>query len=95
MDYKKTLLLTLTTLLWASMSWAAPVSQSQALKNAKAFMDARGISFSTATARVATRAPRRAAGNTQAVAYYVFNDANQFFISAGDDTMPSLLGYST
>ena len=94
MDIKKSLLL-IFTILCVSATWAAPVSQSQALKNAKAFMSARGIAFDAATARVATRAPRRAAANAQAVAYYVFNDDAKFVIAAGDDTMPAVLGYST
>lgn len=94
MNNKKTLILTLT-LLWGCMVWATPVSQSQALKNAQAFLSARGIAFDAATARVASRAPRRAAANTQAVAYYVFNDESKFVVASGDDTMPAVLGYST
>ncbi|MBQ0116053.1 MAG: C10 family peptidase [Bacteroidales bacterium] len=65
-----------------------------ALKNAQAFMSARGISFNASTANVASRAQSRNGQHSSAPAYYVFSNDSKFVIAAGDDTMPAVLGYS-
>lgn len=71
---------------------AGPISSAQALKNAQAFLQERGIAMPQKGMR---RAPSANATQEQAP-FYVFNigDNGGFVIASGDDRTPTVLGYS-
>ena len=82
----------LATLTLAQMVTAKPISSTQAIRNAQAFLQKKGIS-------VAPNGMRRApsANCTEELApYYVFNlgDNEGFVIASGDDRAYPVLGYS-
>lgn len=89
---RKHLLLSGAFLLFASMMMAEPVTQRQALQQAKQFFSSHGITVSS-SAKI-FRAPSKQATPTSA--YYVFNagDDKGFAIVSGDDRTVPILGYS-
>lgn len=76
---------------FAITAWAAPISQNQAQRVASNFMA--GKAMSPVTLQAAHKAPSTLEGSS---AYYVFNaeQSQGYVIVAGDDRLPSVLGYS-
>lgn len=74
---------------------AAPVSLSRAQQAAADFMS-RELNKPASTLTLATQAQRKAPGvrPSQEPAYYVFNSSSSYVVIAGDDRMPTVLGYS-
>jgi hypothetical protein len=72
---------------------AGPVSSSQALKNAQAFLQERGFTLPQKGMR---RAPSSNSNNDGFAPYYVFNlgDNQGFVIASGDDLCYPVLAYS-
>lgn len=74
---------------------ANPVTRSQALNEAKSFLETKGIELKSS--QVAYRAPRKAnAQENESSYYYIFNVGNDqgFVIVSGDDRTEEILGYS-
>ncbi|MBO4811907.1 MAG: C10 family peptidase [Prevotella sp.] len=80
-------------ILGTASSLATPISESEALQRAIAFMQQRGKT--TDLPSNVRRAPTQGTGNT-AEAYYVFNLQNEggFVVVSGDDRTPAILGYA-
>lgn len=93
---KKKLLFTLATLLaLATQMSAGPVSKQEALKEAQAFMQARGMKGNLELQ--GTEGPRKSkASGEQTPSFYVFNNGQNggFVIISGDDRTQRVLGYS-
>ena len=85
----KTIKLLMTWILafsFVGLAGAAPISRTEALAQAKAFMQKKGISFNESVK--VTEGPRMvSAGNVQNPYFYVFNNDNDegFVIVSGDD----------
>ena len=79
--------------LGTASSLATPISESEALQRAIAFMQQRGKTIDLPSN--VRRAPTQGTGNT-AEAYYVFNlqDEGGFVVVSGDDRTPAILGYA-
>ena len=80
-------------ILGTASSLATPISESEALQRAIAFIQQRGKTIDLPSN--VRRAPTHGAGNT-AEAYYVFNlqDEGGFVVVSGDDRTPAILGYA-
>ena len=85
--------ITLLTLSLATLfGMAAPVSESEAMQQAQAFLAGRGKGFSSLT-----MAPARRGMETESTApYYAFNVENDggFVVVSGDDNLDPILGYA-
>ncbi len=93
---KKKLLFTLATLLAiATQMSAGPVSKQDALKEAQAFMQTRGMKGSLELQEIDGPRKAKASGN-QTPSFYVFNNGQDggFVIISGDDRTQKVLGYS-
>ena len=92
MKHSFRLLTAAMALLFAQVCLAGPIGSAQALKNAQAFLQEKGINLQQKTMK---RAPSVNADQEQAP-YYVFNvgDEGGFVIASGDDRTPAILGYS-
>lgn len=94
----KTIKLLMTWILafsFVGLAGAAPISRTEALAQAKAFMQKKGISFNESVK--VTEGPRKvSAGNVQNPYFYVFNNDNDegFVIVSGDDRTTPIIGYS-
>lgn len=79
-------------MLFTQVCQAGPIGSAQALKNAQAFLQERGINIQPKGMR---RAPS-ANTDQEKAPYYVFNvgDDGGFVIASGDDRTPAVLGYS-
>ncbi len=86
------ILIVAAVLLFTQEMAAQPINSAQALKNAQAFLQAKGISVESRSMR---RAPS-AKDNGDIAPYYVFNlgDNEGFVIAAGDDRAYPVLAYS-
>ena len=84
--------LTLSFLLAGMVANAAPINSAQALRNAQAFLQSKGINIQTKSMR---RAPS-ANGTEELAPYYVFNlgDDKGFVIASGDDRAYPVIAYS-
>ena len=92
---KRFLLLLISIISLASVSWADQINRDQALRKAQQFLSQKGLSRSLTLAETsASRA--RAKGNNAQDYYYIFNAGqNQgFVIVSGDDNAEAVLGYS-
>lgn len=85
--------LSILTLLLPLISWAAPVSELEALRSARNFLMQHGKRSADLQHMQVASHSRRAASNTPG--YYVFNvgEENGFVIISGDDRTEAVLGY--
>ena len=93
---KRFLLLLISIISLASVSWADQINRDQALRKAQQFLSQKGLSRSLTLAETSA-ARARAKGNNAQDYYYIFNAGqNQgFVIVSGDDSTEEILGYST
>lgn len=93
---KRFLLLLISIISLASVSWADQINRDQALRKAQQFLSQKGLSRSLTVAETSA-ARARAKGNNAQDYYYIFNAGqNQgFVIVSGDDSTEEILGYST
>ena len=90
----KLLVISVCMVFTAGTAWAEGVSESRAMRVATEFMSQHGRS--SASMRLVHKAPMlKAPGVSQQAAYYAFNaPRGGYVIVAGDDRVPSVLGYS-
>ncbi len=86
-------LVTILAVLFASEASAGPIDSNQALRNAQAFLQEKGIALQAQGMR---RTQSKNTPNEKQSPYYVFNigDEKGFVIASGDDRTPIVLGYS-
>ena len=87
---KKTVLLLIAILITISSSIAETVTRQQALQKAQQFLQGKNISSQTSHRRLAP------VSNEDNLPLYIFNveDNGGFVIVSGEDTLPTILGYS-
>lgn len=90
---KKTLLSTFLLLFSVLLTFAAPVDEQSARKIASKFLSSKLSATTRAASGDLTRALTGVADGDDA-GIYVFNTNNAFVIVSGDDSTPSVLGYS-
>ncbi len=88
-----TVLLMMCVGLMGGTAWAETVSESQAMKIANGFMTSRAIPAG-GLRMVHKASMMKAPGQSEKAAYYAFNASRGFVIVAGDDRVPTVLGYS-
>lgn len=88
----KRLLLLVSLITTAAWSWADPITERQALRQAQDFLAAKGITMTQQARAKAYQAPGSTATTSP---YYIFNagDNHGFVVVSGDDRTESILGY--